>query len=1116
MSLALEILHCGPAAHGEQQFAVGEIRSRLVPVEGESGSYVREVWREILSDGITAPPPAKWPIPNDAKSDLARALPWYLEDYVQKPTKGGDLRASFVRKALMDWGGEVFHSLFHDDQTLSAYDERTGIPFDHESTLEIISTDAGVLSWPWEAMIDNNSVFVGRQVAIDRRLFSQLPERAERKRKEGPLRVLLLSAREDENDVDYLLIGRILASRPGVALTALRPASLTNLARAIAEASEPFDVVHFDCHGLWSGPSHETGQCNLMLEIEEGGCAPTTADELLRILAKVPPQHVVLNACRSGMISSASDELFPSIAAMLLSLPEIDDVVAMSYNLPVAAARNFLGGFYYGLEIVDPIAVAVEHGRYHLKNDFGADDDLTDVGSNSWIIPVSYRRFNPGEYHQHVIGSGRHWPRADDRTHCVGLDSIFWMLDHLEPRIRYVSLYGLMGSGKSTLLDEFFWWRRQSGDPRPSISIDLDQADSARDVLASMATQIGVEVSADMDSTQLSQMLAKRVTECPHWIAWDSFNRARLPKSERKVLGHLIDAIGSSSSVLIVAGFGLSEWIDQSANSLGLDVRARDSAWIQLAKQEWRNAVADPKTSFPATDPDLADLLFYIAGNGLTIRCAMFAMANGATAKQVLDDFRKGSQEALGSALSEPSIAAFWNTLVQVRDDSAVADLLPLFSLHDEIVDPSLLITMMKRLGASQESIVKSFLALVRAGAINPRGHLHPILNGQIRKNVCANHATRMAFAEVVYDAVTPTAGEQSANEKPHLTVGSLEQAARILADADRMEAAVTLVQYGAITLYQKGRNDRANALFREFIEAAPNSHDRRLALFAAIEHSMHTSDARNAQQLLSDPCLTDEDLPGDAAVQVLFERGRIARLNGDRKTARSLMQSAISSADDEISPALRALMEAEMAATIDPEDLASRDSTAAGQYGYPTGSPGDLRMHAQQLMAKGDLDGALRQIDRAISLDKARAQHHAGAMNISLKGDILGHMNRIEEARTCFEDAITTFESIGATQDAAVSHHQWGAAAYRNDLLEEAAHQFILAAKQFRDLGADHILQQITHNFDRLVSTPGLEQLGGIFALQWAAAGLPETAAISRGKQLLVDMLGGKDDRSG
>ena len=192
--------------------------------------------RDQLTTAGSVPPPALWGIPADSKSNLAEALPWYLEQFIHQPTGMGVQRAQYILRALQDWGEHVFSKLFTTVQVRGAYDELADSSLSKGNRIEIHSADPQVMAWPWEVLLDHHNRYVGFMMAVERRYDIALP---------GPdtsvthdartgLKVLLVTARQGPDDVDYRLVGKTISSAiVPLRLTMLRPPTLENLRQTI-------------------------------------------------------------------------------------------------------------------------------------------------------------------------------------------------------------------------------------------------------------------------------------------------------------------------------------------------------------------------------------------------------------------------------------------------------------------------------------------------------------------------------------------------------------------------------------------------------------------------------------------------------------------------------------------------------------------------------------------------------------------------------------------------------------------------------------------------------------------------------------------------------------------
>ena len=139
------------------------------------------------------------------------------------------------------------------------------------------------------------------------------------------------------------------------------------------EAGEPFQVVHFDGHGVLEGRraagSGAPGMYQdpapegvLVFQAADGGRDPVPASRVAQVLAAARVPVVVLNACQSGAVGK---QLEAAVATRLLH-GGAASVVAMAYSVYAVAAAEFMAAFYERLFAGDTVSAAVTAGRQRL------------------------------------------------------------------------------------------------------------------------------------------------------------------------------------------------------------------------------------------------------------------------------------------------------------------------------------------------------------------------------------------------------------------------------------------------------------------------------------------------------------------------------------------------------------------------------------------------------------------------------------------------------------------------------------------------------------------------------------------------------------------------------
>ncbi|MDB4872941.1 MAG: hypothetical protein JWL97_3945, partial [Gemmatimonadales bacterium] len=501
-----------------------------------------------------------WPLDEEALEDLR----WYLEDYLRAPFGVYSDRGAEVSARLPEWGARLFEAVFGGSgPAREAYVAvRT-----RWRPLEIVfqSGSARWLGLPWELMRDP-----GRQtpvaldgVAVTRSLPSvDLAESfavaATR------LRVLMVISRPaGAADVGYQMIARPLlplleAVRGNVDVVVLRPPTLKQLEKVLAEAAaagEPFQIVHFDGHGVFGdgvqasadrGPSMFEGpgpQGMLAFELPGGGADLVPAERVAQVLAVGRVPVVVLNACQSGQVSG---QLEAAVATRLLQ-GGAASVVAMAYSVYAVAAAEFMAVFYERLFAGDRVADAVTAGRQRLRLEDKRPSPKGKLPLADWVVPVHYTRRDvdfPGLHAprrkqvslEDMLDQIRHHDRdrGDDAALSpvgtfVGMDGLFYTMESAVRLQKVVVLQGPGGTGKTELAKGFGrWWRDTGGVDQPDgviwHSFEPGVASFGLDgVITSLGLRVFGTQFAALDTAERRQVVDKLLTERRLLLIWDNF-----------------------------------------------------------------------------------------------------------------------------------------------------------------------------------------------------------------------------------------------------------------------------------------------------------------------------------------------------------------------------------------------------------------------------------------------------------------------------------------------------------------------------------------------------------------------------------------------------------------
>lgn len=467
-----------------------------------------------------------------------RELAWYLEEFFRWPTGVFKDRARKVEKDLPEWGKQLYKAAMKHDsvrEVLSAWN--SGDPAAERRFTVLVESNLGkgtgagkqadaneaatlLLGLPWELLHDGKDyLFQGaRPVRVRRRLpFT----RGEERRESGlPIRVLLVSPRPEDKTARYIdhrvsalpLVTALETLGDRVKLTVLSPPTFPaleeELLRAL-EAREPYDVVHFDGHGVYR---RDLGLGGLCFEdpadvgkLEKRGTTIVDAKELAGVVRGHRVPLVFLEACESA---KTEEDPTASVAAALLDRG-VASVVAMSHTVLVETARRFVERFYNRLAEGARVGDAMLAGQRALKSDrfrlkiFGAGR----LEMDDWFVPVLYQeeedlrlltRAVPGGVDA-VDGRGsgaRFGLLPSDPAHCfTGRSRELLKLERLLWLRSFAVVCGQGGEGKTTLAVEAARWMVRTGRFDRVVFVSVEDVCDVRAVVDRVGGQLAANYS---------------------------------------------------------------------------------------------------------------------------------------------------------------------------------------------------------------------------------------------------------------------------------------------------------------------------------------------------------------------------------------------------------------------------------------------------------------------------------------------------------------------------------------------------------------------------------------------------------------------------------------------
>src|ERR1017187_5730104 len=411
---------------------------------------------------------------------------WYLEDFLQYPMDPAPAIAARIEGRMAEIGVELFtkvlgnapvwHEVRHD---LSG------------TRVEIETTVKDATALPWELLRDPDADV---PLALRARAFVRATHDAVARPKlppsaGGPIRVLLVICRpRGRDDVPFRSVARRmlegLRGSDAVRLTVLRPPTFERLGHVLREAQaagEPYHLVHFDGHGVWS----EHGYLEFENQILEGNRQLVGGSPLGNLLAETGVAALVLNACQSAYadppskpVTVAPDNPHQEIRAYGSLAQEIMDagaagVVAMRYNVFVNTAAQFMAELYGRLAEGDVLGEAASFARKQLHAQPLRGIAFDSRPLQDWIVPVVFEaepvalfpRRKGGTGFSLSSGAGAQLEGLPQRPDAgfIGRDETLLALDRAFDDHAIVLLHAYAGSGKTTAAAEFARWYRETG-----------------------------------------------------------------------------------------------------------------------------------------------------------------------------------------------------------------------------------------------------------------------------------------------------------------------------------------------------------------------------------------------------------------------------------------------------------------------------------------------------------------------------------------------------------------------------------------------------------------------------------------------------------------------------
>jgi tetratricopeptide (TPR) repeat protein len=682
---------------------------------------------------------------------------WYLEDYLQYPLDPAPQIARRVESRLAALGCDLFTRVFEaSPDAKSLWDAAAGSLSD--ARLEVAAGVAGSATVPWELLRDPTTDLV---LALSAGAFVRTHSGTARQavlpvEAAEALRVLLVICRPAGSaDVPFRSVASHLVrlssgARDAFQLDVLRPPTfgdLTQVLGAARAAGSPYHVVHFDGHGVYLDvTAAEAAGVSLVspprpgvhgfLVFEDAGSGGNQqlvdGPALGRLLVDTGVPVLVLNACRSAHADlvttpekvTAELDAHRRVRAYGSLAQEVMDagvagVVAMSYNVYVVTAAQFIGDVYAALLSGLELGAAVSAARKQL-----AADPLREVGGEpralqDWLVPVVYEAA-PMALRPAVTGpvpvidmsqeqADRERARLDPALPAgpvggfFGRDETLLALDRVFDTVPVALLHAWAGAGKSSAAVEFARWYALTGGAETVLFTSFTHyvplarlLDQVGDRFGPALATAGVQWAA-LDEGERRDRALQILAQVPVLWVWDNVE---------PVAGFPVGALSAWTMAEQdeLAGF-LRELASWTRCKVLLTSRRDERSWLgslprpvtvpampMLERLELARAVATRQTGATRRFLEVEDwrpLLAFTQGNPLTVSILVrqalrdhrttreqieaFVADLSAGAARVTDDAAQGRGASLTASLDYGFAGAF------TEDERAVIALLALF-----------------------------------------------------------------------------------------------------------------------------------------------------------------------------------------------------------------------------------------------------------------------------------------------------------------------------------------------------------------------------------------------------------------------------------------------------
>lgn len=1054
----------------------------------------------------------------------AEELRWYLEEFYVWPIGIFQERAARVEERLPEWGRALYDAALAPQaaqETLKAWqpagvegERRFSVFVERElpegaSPEEQAAADeaaAELLALPWELLHDGGGfLFHGERAARVRR---RLPNRHSQKviPTRLPIRILLVSPRPEDERTPYLdhrisarpLIEALESLGESAKLSILTPPTFPALEKTLrkaAEAGEPFDVVHFDGHGVYDRRVGLGALCfedpKDAEELERRAVQLIHAEKLAEVIRDRRIPLVFLEACQTA---KSEDDPTASVAAKLLE-EGVASVVAMSHSVLVETARRFVKAFYGELAAGRRVGTAMIEGQRELHRDDyrGKLMGAGDLRLQDWFVPVLYQEEQDAQLVTRLPSEDARQVQAEQRRlnlrHLPELPHEFQgrsrellKLERLLAREPYAVIRGRGGEGKTTLAVELARWLVRTARFRRAAFVSFEQYTDARQMLIGIGRQLLPEgdkwhVGQDEDLKTALQPVERALRGRPTVIVLDNLESVLPDRTGQQPIGaaslpelfdlcrRLLDA-SPATRIVFTTREPLPAPFDRRGNEIALGALAREDA-VALVGEVLKQEGLTPKADDPGGDPkEITDLVEAVDRHARALVLLARELARGGGVRATTDNLRRlmADLDRKHPGDRENSLYASLELSLRRLPPATRDQLQPLAVFHGG----AHLVVLRQMLGAESEAVMSLARQLIEVGLADDMGDNHlrldPALPAYLLRELseAEQEELRAVWAGGMV-ALTNFLYEQQfkdAELSSRLTLLELPNLLSLLAwaqDKAAPEPVVELAQSCEMLFSFLGLRQALAQATKVREQAAEKlgewSHARRLTESADIERLLERGEVRAAYaaaEALLKRCLSAgvaayENADYDIA-QVQFLLGRVLRMGGAAEAALTQL--------DEAGRRFQALADA-------------GNTSAAVMASTVIADSGDC------LRDLGRLDEAAAAYEQSIKGHGALDNKRGVAVGKGQLGTTRRLQQRYDEALKICDEARRIFESLGEPQTVAIVLHQVG-------MVYREMGQFEQAERAYRQSLAISVQQK-----DLAGEAASLSELGALY-IQW------------------------------